>query len=193
MSTSSNSRRDNSSNNEVDLKLLRTENSLLRDTIRELQEENQRLQQRTAGKIVLETFEGERYFRGDAMEGINSNNEFGSNVAMGVSNGSTSVGASGGITMSEQEQQLSSSIDDGLWCDDVLEDGTCPLEPNISFGEALRDRAYWLVGLLVLQSLSGIILARNEALLVNHPEIVYYLTMMVGAGGNAGNQASVRG
>lgn len=54
------------------------------------------------------------------------------------------------------------------WCDE-LEDGTCPIEPTISFGEALRDRGYWLVGLLILQSGSGIILARNEALLANHP------------------------
>lgn len=107
------------------------------------------------------------------------------------------------------------------WCDELEEDA-CPGEPTISFGEALRDRAYWLVGLLVMQSGSGIILARNEALLANHPvskfisivgwrtrpqqqnlhcllptlsfddTVIYFLTMLVGAGGNAGNQASVR-
>ena len=82
--------------------------------------------------------------------------------------------------------------EEALWCDE-LEDGSCPLEPTISFGEALRDRAYWLVGLLIMQSLSGIILIRNEALLADHPVIIYFLTMLVGAGGNAGNQASVRG
>lgn len=71
--------------------------------------------------------------------------------------------------------------------------GFCPTEPTISFGEALRDRAVWLVGLLVMQSLSGFILAKNEALLENHPVIIFFLTMLVGAGGNAGNQASVRG
>lgn len=69
----------------------------------------------------------------------------------------------------------------------------CPVEPTISFGEALRDRAYWLVGLLLMQSFSGIILSRNEALLADHPVIIFFLTMLVGAGGNAGNQASVRG
>jgi Mg/Co/Ni transporter MgtE len=69
----------------------------------------------------------------------------------------------------------------------------CPIEPTISFGEALRDRAYWLVGLLLMQSFSGIILSRNEALLADHPVIIFFLTMLVGAGGNAGNQASVRG
>lgn len=69
----------------------------------------------------------------------------------------------------------------------------CPVEPTISFGKALRDRAYWLVGLLVMQSFSGIILSANEALIADHPVIIYFLTMLVGAGGNAGNQASVRG
>eukprot|EP00527_Entomoneis_sp_CCMP2396_P006173 CAMPEP_0198147546 /NCGR_PEP_ID=MMETSP1443-20131203/36508_1 /TAXON_ID=186043 /ORGANISM="Entomoneis sp., Strain CCMP2396" /LENGTH=256 /DNA_ID=CAMNT_0043811931 /DNA_START=318 /DNA_END=1088 /DNA_ORIENTATION=- len=77
------------------------------------------------------------------------------------------------------------------WCDE-LEGDACPIEPQISFGQAFRDRASWLVGLLLLQSFSGIILARNEALISNHPFIVYFLTMLVGAGGNAGNQASVR-
>lgn len=45
----------------------------------------------------------------------------------------------------------------------------------------------------MLQSFSGIILSRNEALLADHPVIIFFLTMLVGAGGNAGNQASVRG
>jgi hypothetical protein len=35
--------------------------------------------------------------------------------------------------------------------------------------------------------------AENEALLTSHPSIVCFLTMLVGAGGNAGNQAAVRG
>lgn len=70
--------------------------------------------------------------------------------------------------------------------------GECPVEPNVSFIDALKSRAYWLVGLLAVQSCSGFILSRNELLLQNHPVIVYFLTMLVGAGGNAGNQASVR-
>lgn len=62
-----------------------------------------------------------------------------------------------------------------------------------SFWRSVSDRAGWLVGLLVLQSMSSFILARNEALLQEHLVIVRFLTMLVGAGGNAGNQASVRG
>lgn len=59
------------------------------------------------------------------------------------------------------------------------------------FCRSLTDRAGWLIGLLVFQSLSSFILARNEKLLQHHSVIVQFLTMLVGAGGNAGNQASV--
>lgn len=81
------------------------------------------------------------------------------------------------------------------WCENdeqKLDDGSCPIEPDVSFRDALRDRALWLVGLLVMQSCSSFFLARNEELLTSYPTIVYFLTMLVGAGGNAGNQASVR-
>lgn len=61
-----------------------------------------------------------------------------------------------------------------------------------SMFSVVSDRAGWLVGLLVLQSMSSFILARNEVLLQRHLVIVRFLTMLVGAGGNAGNQASVR-
>lgn len=62
---------------------------------------------------------------------------------------------------------------------------------QLPFCEFVADRAGWLVGLLVFQSLSSFILARNESLLQRHAVIVQFLTMLVGAGGNAGNQASV--
>lgn len=63
---------------------------------------------------------------------------------------------------------------------------------DLYFRQNLTDRASWLVGLLVLQSISGFILERNEKMLQTHVIIVNFLTMLVGAGGNAGNQASVR-
>ena len=68
---------------------------------------------------------------------------------------------------------------------------TDPSHRQLSFCQHLADRAGWLVGLLVFQSLSSFILARNESLLQKHTVIVHFLTMLVGAGGNAGNQASV--
>lgn len=55
-----------------------------------------------------------------------------------------------------------------------------------SFLVHLYYRGVWLVGLLIFQSCSSFILASNEQLLQRHPNIVYFLTMLVGAGGNAG-------
>ena len=66
-------------------------------------------------------------------------------------------------------------------------------EEPLSFCDSVFDRAGWLVGLLVLQSLSSFIIKRNETLLTQHAIIVQFLTMLVGAGGNAGNQATVKG
>lgn len=63
---------------------------------------------------------------------------------------------------------------------------------NIPFTEQLQDRASWLVGLLIFQSCSGFILQEYNELLEKNMDIVNFLTMLVGAGGNAGNQACVR-
>jgi hypothetical protein len=68
----------------------------------------------------------------------------------------------------------------------------CPLDNNQSFLHSLFDRGGWLCGLLVFQSCSSFILASNQELISAHPAIVFFLTMLVGAGGNAGNQAAVR-
>lgn len=94
----------------------------------------------------------------------------------------------------KQLTQSDSDVDDEIceYNEESQNWGECPVEPNISFKDAMKSRAYWLVGLLALQSCSGFILSRNEMLLQDHPVIIYFLTMLVGAGGNAGNQASVR-
>ena len=63
--------------------------------------------------------------------------------------------------------------------------------PPPNFFSQLRNRATLLVGLLIFQSCSSFILKRYSALLEEFPIIVYFLTMLVGAGGNAGNQAAV--
>eukprot|EP00917_Polyrhabdina_sp_WS-2016_P024769 GHVP01053504.1.p1 GENE.GHVP01053504.1~~GHVP01053504.1.p1 ORF type:complete len:233 (+),score=20.93 GHVP01053504.1:35-733(+) len=52
-------------------------------------------------------------------------------------------------------------------------------------------RAGWLVGLLVAQSLSSFILQFFESLIQHHPVIVYFLTTLLGSGGNAGSQSTV--
>ncbi|KAK4535604.1 hypothetical protein CDCA_CDCA05G1629 [Cyanidium caldarium] len=51
-------------------------------------------------------------------------------------------------------------------------------------------RATWLVLLLLLQSLSSMILGRYSSLIERHVVLALFLTMTVGAGGNAGNQSS---
>ena len=63
---------------------------------------------------------------------------------------------------------------------------------RVPFYQNMIDRAIWLIGLLIFQSGSSFILEYNERLLQTHPTIIYFLTMLVGAGGNAGNQATVR-
>jgi cation transporter-like permease len=61
-----------------------------------------------------------------------------------------------------------------------------------TFWRDIKERAGWLIGLLFLQSCSSFIIQSNERFLQGHMVIVQFLTMLVGAGGNAGNQASVR-
>jgi hypothetical protein len=129
---------------------LRHENDRLRKTVESLEEENKMLHYELSSRIVLETFEGEGKMRKFA-DSVHADKHI----------------CSDSLTLTEEEMQLVE--DPALWCDQLNDDDVCPIEPTVSFGEALRDRAYWLVGLLVLQSCSGIILARNEALLANHP------------------------
>lgn len=101
-------------------------------------------------------------------------------------------------TSSEQEEDYDHSHDLEA-VDDDSSNVDCHIISNdeeeeaSSFWTGVADRAGWLVGLLVLQSLSSFIISRNEMLLQEHLVIVQFLTMLVGAGGNAGNQSSVRG
>ena len=69
-----------------------------------------------------------------------------------------------------------------------------PIAPAYGGDDFLREgriRATWLLGLLVLQSLSSFVLEANEALIKEHLVVTLFLTMLVGAGGNSGAQSSV--
>ncbi|CAE8740977.1 unnamed protein product [Polarella glacialis] len=57
--------------------------------------------------------------------------------------------------------------------------------------EVFWHRAGWLVVLLMCQSTSSLILQRFEFLIKSHPVVIYFLTMLVGAGSNAGGQSTV--
>eukprot|EP00741_Cyanophora_paradoxa_P006313 tig00000989_g6120.t1 len=58
------------------------------------------------------------------------------------------------------------------------------------FHEMIKQRLPWLGGLLVLQSVSSFILAGYEDLISKHLAIALFLTMLIGTGGNSGNQSS---
>lgn len=55
----------------------------------------------------------------------------------------------------------------------------------------LLKRLPWLIGLLLLQSFSASILHRYDGYLEAHILFTYFIPMVVGTGGNAGNQCSV--
>ncbi|EKF33156.1 Mg transporter, putative [Trypanosoma cruzi marinkellei] len=58
--------------------------------------------------------------------------------------------------------------------------------------DVVFQRTVVLIVLLLIQSLSQFILEMYEVLISNHVIIPMFLTMLVGAGGNAGNQSAVR-
>ena len=82
--------------NGSDATVLKAENKLLREVIGELEEENARLKQK-AGRIVLETFEGERFFK-DGSE----------------TSPSSSISENEGLTLTGEEL-----LQDELWCDEL--------------------------------------------------------------------------
>jgi Mg2+ transporter MgtE len=58
------------------------------------------------------------------------------------------------------------------------------------FISLIRGRLSWLVALLLFQSISSVILGYFEELIERHVVIALFLTMLIGTGGNAGNQSS---
>ena len=67
-------------------------------------------------------------------------------------------------------------------------------EPRLWLGmpvSVLKERMGVLAVLMVLQSASGAILSVYEEMLQKHVVVTLFLTMLVGAGGNAGNQSTV--
>jgi cation transporter-like permease len=62
---------------------------------------------------------------------------------------------------------------------------------NLPYWKILRNRLPWLVGLLFLQSFSAAIMGGFEKLLEEHIIVTLFVPMLVGSGGNAGNQPGV--
>lgn len=78
--------------------------------------------------------------------------------------------------------------------DDVYKmSGLVPVEHSYfatSLWKLVWQRGIWLVGLLLFQSFSSAILASYDSLLSNFTIISIFLTMLIGTGGNAGNQSA---
>jgi magnesium transporter len=51
-------------------------------------------------------------------------------------------------------------------------------------------RSVWLISLMLFQSVSGMIMGTYNSLIQNHVIISFFLTMLIGTGGNAGNQSA---
>ena len=71
--------------------------------------------------------------------------------------------------------------------------GLAPVEHSYfqtSFKNLFWQRSAWLGGLLLLQSVSPFILGRYQALIESHVFISFFYTMLIGTGGNAGNQSA---
>lgn len=74
---------------------------------------------------------------------------------------------------------------DGVLCS--VADGK-PEDEDMGFAP----RAWCLLLLLALQSTSSFVLEHFQFLIQQHPSIIFFLTMLVGAGGNAGCQSAVK-
>ncbi len=71
--------------------------------------------------------------------------------------------------------------------------GLVPIENSYfmtSFWSLIMQRGSWLCGLFLFQSFSSLILASYQSLLDQYTIIAVFLTMLIGTGGNAGNQSA---
>jgi len=71
--------------------------------------------------------------------------------------------------------------------------GLMPVEYSYfqtSFSNLFFQRGAWLGALLILQSLSGFILKQYQTLIESHIILSFFFTMLIGTGGNAGNQSA---
>ena len=51
-------------------------------------------------------------------------------------------------------------------------------------------RSVWLISLMLFQSVSSMIMGTYDTMIRNHAIVSFFLTMLIGTGGNAGNQSA---
>ncbi|KAK9822238.1 hypothetical protein WJX81_004024 [Elliptochloris bilobata] len=94
-------------------------------------------------------------------------------------------------TVKFDEESIARLCDSGLPDPDVCDVLQLPPRDTEVVSEAWS-RGRWLLGLLVLQSMSSFVLDSYQDLLREHLVVTLFLTMLVGAGGNAGNQSAIK-
>eukprot|EP00884_Botryococcus_braunii_P011280 jgi/Botrbrau1/20152/Bobra.0173s0054.1 len=108
--------------------------------------------------------------------------------ALSVAEQGRSTVAERATTETEQIVQLcDSGLPNPELCDLVQQP-----PPEMSVFAETWSRGRWLLGLLVLQSMSSFVLDSYQQLLKDHLVVTLFLTMLVGAGGNAGNQSAIK-
>ena len=88
-----------------------------------------------------------------------------------------------------EPESASEKLERGREPDDGVLGKATVARPN--FWQQLLERAGVLIALLIFQSCSSFILEDYEVFLMRHSVIVFFLPLLVGAGGNAGSQAAV--
>ena len=124
---------------------------------------------------------------------LNSGQEHGRLVHMAQSRGETpSMDQTDRCDSGDPTIDLcATTFDDGVDDDTVVLTGNEAERQKSAVMEAY-DRGKWLIGLLVLQSSSSFILDSYQDLIREHLVVTLFLTMLVGAGGNAGNQSAIK-
>ncbi|KAF5828919.1 hypothetical protein DUNSADRAFT_16831 [Dunaliella salina] len=120
-------------------------------------------------------------------------------VAVVTNREGSEINVSASAASPQRTEQLDASIPESRreLCDSGLPDvEMCDLEdmrpPQFSAVEEAIVRGKWLLGLLIVQSTSSFVLSSYEELLRDHIVVTLFLTMLVGAGGNAGNQSAIK-
>ena len=92
------------------------------------------------------------------------------------------------ITLQQWEQHEAELLDSGMPEHNETElPGVLQIPPaDKTVVDEVWSRGKWLLGLLVLQSTSSFVLDSYQQLLKDHIVVTLFLTMLVGAGGNAG-------
>ena len=120
-----------SSSENVKISILEQENEILRQTIAQLEKDNQRLETSHASqKIVIEQFEGEGLPMVDVYSETVDRSWWGNEEQ----NITSSL-----LANDEEAIAIQNNMEDSY--EKKYPDGACPLEPIISFKDALRDRA----------------------------------------------------